>query len=285
MQAFAPGSCGELVQGLLQGHNFLITCPISWYSSVRVILDPKQEQPPQVAFHKTQLAIKKTLEYFKQDKNFTFTIKSTLPQGKGMASSSADIAAACVATARALHKKITPKEIERIALSIEPTDGIFYKGIVAFGHLNGHPNEYLGEALPLQILVFDTGSSVDTLTFNKRTDLRVLNQLNSPQIKTAYELVKTGLQTNNPMLVGQGATISAFANQSILPKPHLQKINKIAMNNGALGINIAHSGTVIGLLFAQVLPSTVAACCRDILALDENFEYLGTARLINGGVL
>lgn len=285
MQASAPGSCGELVQGLLDGQNFLITCPISWYSSVSVELDSTNEQCAQVAFRKTKLAIEKTLEYFKQDRKFSFTIESKLPHGKGMASSSADIAAACVATARALRQEISPKAIEQIALSIEPTDGIFYKGIVAFGHLSGQPNEHLGRAFPLKIAIFDTGSGVDTLSFNKRPELQVLNKQNSPQIQRAYELVKLGFQTNDPKLIGQGATLSAFTNQNILPKPHLEQIRDIALANGALGINVAHSGTVVGLLFEQLPADRMKACQSAILELDNNISFLGVADLVNGGVL
>ena len=285
MQASAPGSCGELVQGLLDGQNFLITCPISWYSSVRVSFESSQEQCLSAVFQKTQLAIKKTLAYFGQDREFTFTIDSKLPHGKGMASSSADIAAACVATARALQQQISPQEVEKIALSIEPTDGIFYKGIVAFGHLSGHPNEYLGQALPLQIAIFDTGTAVDTLSFNKRPDLQELNRVNAPQIQKAYELVKQGFQTNNPALIGQGATLSALANQSILYKPYLEQMLDIALHNGALGVNVAHSGTVVGLLFDGLTDMQLTACKRDILALNAQIDFLGTASLVNGGVL
>lgn len=283
MHAFAPGSCGELVQGLLDGQNFLITCPISWYSRVQVDLD--QEHTLQIKYRKTQMAVEKTLELFGQQRQFAFSIKSDLPHGKGMASSSADIAAACVATARALNQHITAKDIERIALSIEPTDGIFYKGIVAFGHLSGYPNEYLGQALPIQIMIFDTGSGVDTLSFNKRPDLDGLNRLNAPQIQKAYDMVKTGFSEHNPALIGQGATISAFANQSILQKPHLQRIHDLAMANGALGINVAHSGSVVGVLFYGLNNVQQARCQADILALDNSFTYLGVADLVNGGVL
>lgn len=283
MHAFAPGSCGELVQGLLDGQNFLITCPISWYSRVQVDLD--QEHTLKIKYRKTQMAVEKTLQLFGQHRQFTFSIKSDLPHGKGMASSSADIAAACVATARALSRQITAKDIEKIALSIEPTDGIFYKGIVAFGHLSGYPNEYLGQALPIQILVFDTGSGIDTLSFNKRPDLDGLNRLNAPQIKKAYDMVKTGFSEHNPALIGQGATISAFANQSILYKAQLQSIYDIAMDNGALGVNVAHSGSVVGVLFFGLTHVQHVKCQADILAIDSSITYLGIADLVNGGVL
>ena len=42
-----------------------------------------------------------------------------------MASSSADIAVAAMATALSCNRALTPKELETICLSVEPTDAAF----------------------------------------------------------------------------------------------------------------------------------------------------------------
>ena len=34
--ARAPGVCGELAQGVIEGIHFLVTCPIDFYSRVKV---------------------------------------------------------------------------------------------------------------------------------------------------------------------------------------------------------------------------------------------------------
>lgn len=39
-RARVPGACGELVQGMIDGDYFLITCPINLGSEVRVSLQP-----------------------------------------------------------------------------------------------------------------------------------------------------------------------------------------------------------------------------------------------------
>jgi hypothetical protein len=44
------------------------------------------------------------------------------------------------------------------------------------------------------------------------------------------------------------SALSARAHQRILPKPQLEKVIGLAREVGALGVNVAHSGTVIGLL-------------------------------------
>jgi L-threonine kinase len=279
--AKAPASCGELVQGTLNGESFHISCPIDLYSQVRVVLNGKGEPCPSKEergkvvgppdkWHvkprynigatclprgpkgftgwKTKEAIKKTLKFLgKKNLGAHFEIDSKIPLGKGMASSTADIGAASLATASALKKEISPQEIIRIALSIEPTDGTLFNGIVIFDHRNGALFKFLGKAPDMEILVIDLGGEVDTLEFNKK-DLIKINQEREGEIKEALKLVEKGIKRKNPGLIAKGATISAFSNQRILYKPALDRIWKIAQEAGALGINVAHSGTVVGVL-------------------------------------
>ena len=81
--------------------------------------------------------------------------------------------------------------ISKIATSIEPTDGIFCKGIVRYNHLNGQVLEHLGLAPKIKILMFDCGGKVDTLSFNRRKDLKRLYQENENTIKEALDYLKT----------------------------------------------------------------------------------------------
>lgn len=76
---------------------------------------------------------------------------------KGMASSTAEVAASIEATALALGKEINKSDVARIALSIEPTDGCFFPGIVLFDHREGKLYESLGNPPPLDTLVLDFG--------------------------------------------------------------------------------------------------------------------------------
>jgi len=246
--AKAPGSCGELVQGTLNGESFHISCPINLYSQVRIVLNGRGKiiGPPDK--WKTKEAIKKTLEFFgKGNFGANFEIDSKIPLGKGMASSTADIGAASLAIASALKKKISPQKIAKIALSIEPTDGTLFNDIVIFDHRNGALFKILGKAPDMEILVIDLGGKVDTLEFNEK-DLTRLNQEREEEVREALKLVEKGIREKNPRLIAQGAAISAFSNQKILCKPALDRIWKISQEAGALGINVAYSGTVVGIL-------------------------------------
>ncbi|WP_110952938.1 GHMP family kinase ATP-binding protein [Anaerosinus massiliensis] len=279
----APGACGELIQGSINNEPFLVTCPIDLYSAATIL--PQKKIAPRLG-RKSQLAISKVLEYLKINMPFDSFIKisSSLPKGKGMASSSADIAAICKAIALFFDRNLTLDEIAFIAASIEPTDGIFYEGIVKINHLTGTCQEFLGNPPAMLIALFDLGGSIDTLSFNRRTDLEALNTKKESHILQALDLVRKGIRTHDTRLIGQGTTLSALANQETLYKPGLESMIKIAENCGAVGVNIAHSGTIIGILFdleqAEGLSKSI-----DLAKLKcPQFTFLRTANLIPGGL-
>ncbi|MEG6585509.1 GHMP family kinase ATP-binding protein [Dendrosporobacter sp. 1207_IL3150] len=279
----APGSCGELVQGTIGGNNFLITCPINIYS--KAIVTPSCSSQHLDAGEKTKLAVKKTLKYLNiSNVNFQITVTSNLPQGKGMASSSADISAASQAVAISFGKTLTPDEIARIAISIEPTDGIFFPGIVMFDHVLGYNTSSLGNPPAITIAVFDGGGEVDTLYFNRRKDLVKLNTEKEHQVQQALSLVKRGLSKSDAYLIAKGATMSALANQTILYKPYLEKIIKISDRYGAIGVNVAHSGTVVGVMFNSNLMDKYDDCLIALQDCCPDIKFLQTVQLISGGL-
>lgn len=281
----APGSCGELVQGTINGHNFLITCPINCYSSVTVELVAEVLPQDNISRSKAYMAVHKTLRYFRSlRQSYRLSVSSQIPVGKGMASSSADISAACLATAACLGKELSPEEIAAIATSIEPTDAVFFPGVNMFDHRYGKIWAYLGQPPAIELLMFDLGGEVDTVFFNTRPDLAEKNQAKELIIKEAVDLIKTGLMAGDLKLIGQAATLSALANQTILPKKHLEEIIHLAHRAGALGINVAHSGTVVGILLDPQSAMSRTALISDISRCFPQIKFMQTARLIGGGL-
>ena len=285
--AISPGTCGELVQGTLDNINFHITCPVNCFTKITVeIMNDNQEfiyinEPKR---KKVLQAVLKTMVYLTGKKySALVTVNSQLPVSKGMASSTADISAACLATARALNCEISPHEVGKISLSIEPSDGLFFPGIVAFDHVKGNYYQDIGEAIDIDLLVYDFGGEIDTIVFNQRPDLHEKNYINEPEIKKALNLVEKGIKTNNPHLVAQGASISALANQNIIYKPQLKEIIELIQKAGAYGINTAHSGTLIGILLNKAKTDSE----KLVHMLKEQYPHLsffGFYKLINGGV-
>ena len=246
----APGTCGELAQGLLSGDHFLITCPIEIYSTVMVdAFEGSGSVFGPDACPKAIKAAELTLSHLGvSNVNVHLTIENPLPRGKGMASSTADVSASVQATAKALGKSLDPNEIARIALSIEPSDGVMFPGIAMFDHRYGKLYKALGAVSKACIVVLDFGGRVDTLAFNA-TDRRERLTALEPKFVESVSLIEKGLSVGDLDLIGQGATLSALANQEILPKPKLHEVIRLAGDLGAAGVNVAHSGTVMGMIF------------------------------------
>ncbi|MEK7847568.1 MAG: hypothetical protein AAB270_01450, partial [Chloroflexota bacterium] len=267
-----PGTCGELVQGTLEGVPFHVSCPIDLFARVSVEIhpfdellrqaqdavraSPSQREWPGVSgpddCPKAQAAVRACLASLGLPRTGIrgkLQITSSLPRGKGMASSTADVAGAILATAEALGREIDTQEVARLAVAVEPTDGSLFPGIALFAHRGGSLYQDLGPPLPLSILALDCGGEVDTLAFNA-VDRRPLLRRLEPQTTAALEMVRQGLALRDIVLLGEGATLSAVANQEVLYKPQLEAVMKLSREIGALGVNVGHSGTIIGVLLA-----------------------------------
>ncbi len=163
-----------------------------------------------------------------------------------------------------------------IALEIEPSDGIFLPGITLIDHVSGSIRRTLGHPPAIHIAIFDVGGEVDTIDFNHRSDLAELNRAKEPQVLKALQMVETGLLKGDCSLIGEGATLSALANQSILFKPSLEGIIELAVSFGAVGVNVAHSGTVIGVMFDPSIDSLVIDdCIRQFAEVLMRFANCG----------
>ena len=280
----APGVCGELAQGMLGDSYFLVTCPVDFFSRVRVELfsdstgiDAPSDCP------KTASAIANTLAFLGcSELGARVAVSNPIPRSKGFGSSSADLAAAISATGLALGKELTPSQIGALALSIEPTDGIMFPGITLFDHRDGTLAEELGSPLPMEIVALDFGGKVDTLDFNQ-TDRR--NQWKAVRAETdeALELVRQGLQQRDVRLLGKGASLSAEAAQQVLFKPRLPEVKTFALQVGAVGVNVAHSGAIIGVLL-DATERRGKSVFRQVRQAFPDAEAIHHLRLLGGGV-
>ena len=250
-----PGSCGELFQGIYDNQPILITCPINIFSKVIV-----SDEFTGIYGLKTksQIMLKQVLNFI-GIKDFPFGIKleSDLPIGKGMASSSADLAAVAKAVSTAFDYELTAEEICKLAAKIEPTDATFAEGIVISNPVTGEILQRVNPLPNYNIAIFDFGGVVNTLELNRRSNLMISNL---PQTITSELMIR-----------------SAIANQDILFKPHIEEIIDFALSNGAFSVNVAHSGTVIGIFFDDLF---------NVQSLSEYFNHIKLmtiAQLIDGG--
>ena len=280
----APGVCGELAQGVIEGIHFLVTCPVDFYSRVKVDVysDGPGVEAPQDC-EKAAAAVRRTLFHLKNAKvRAKLSINNPIPRGKGMASSSADLAAAIAATGLALGEEISPYQIAQIALSIEPTDGIMIPGVALFDHRAGIIRESLGPPPPMEIVALDLGGTVDTVQFNMVDRFQRWQSVDE-QTGEALRLLRRGIEEQDPALVGQGASISAEASQTVLAKPRLAEVKEFAESVGAVGVNVGHSGTIMGVLL-DARKRRGKSTYHKALSAFPDAESVYHFRLLGGGV-
>lgn len=245
-----PASCGEYVQGQVESGEFLSSYCVSLFSKA-VIKNRDGHTDKLASYPKAIKAMKKTFEYFDEKKalgNVCLEMISNIPRSKGMASSSADIGAVIGASSAYLGINITPKQASKIAAEIEPTDSIFHKNIVAMNPLTGQLIEDIGIIEGIKTLILEPHTRVKTKDVRKQDNYLNYKLTHLDTYKSILFEFQQAVRTNDLKSLGQVVNKSAILNDNLLPKPYLKDVMEIAMTLGAYGVNIAHSGSAIGIL-------------------------------------
>lgn len=280
-----PASCGEFVQGIIDDEEYLCSYAIDMYSKVYIeekLIDIN------LGRRKSRLAIEKVFEKFnlpkKYTKNISLNIDSNIPVGKGMASSTADIGATIKATLSLIDKDLSSEEICKLAAEIEPTDSIFIDKNSIFNPLSGTVIKYLGNLTNAKVIILEPNKMLDTMKIRLRKDYNTLKIENREIIKRSFTILEEGLKSDNLSLVGEACTLSSLANENIEKKEYLSEIIKISKKCGAYGVNIAHSGTVIGILIDKFMDDKkiIDVLCES--NIDSVYNKIYTLNIINGGI-
>jgi uncharacterized protein involved in propanediol utilization len=268
------GTFGELIQGVVNNKPFLISLPINLKSTAFFIPNKKSKEITTLSTSpklKSREACKLILKQSQISSGGTLIIKSNIPEGKGMASSSADI----IATIRAIRKSyslpVSERMLSDIAGTIEPTDGVMYNEIVAYDYINGDLIEKLGKLPKMRLLGIDTGGFVSTTQFNclKKNYTSEDHSL----FYDAYYLVKKAIANQHLAPLFDAVTISSTINQKILPKPYFNEMKRIALKCDG-GLIVAHSGTMIGILMDSV------KSMREISDISKEVKRLTGKKLV-----
>lgn len=277
----AFGTFGELLQGVLpepEG-DFLVTLPIARWAMAHFQLRPG---PPRVEVRpahklKSQQLAELMLKWAGGRAGGVLTLESTLPEGKGLASSSADLVATARAVGNALRIAVEPWMIELFLRRIEPTDGVLYPGVVAFDHRAVRLRRRLGSLRTMTIVGIDEGGTVDTVEFNRIA--KPFSAADRREYAALLERLAVAVSRGDLAEAGSVATRSAAMNQVLRPKRLFGEVTRITAEMGALGVVAAHSGTMLGVLldvdepeYIPRLAETVRACS----ALDADVSLYRT---------
>ena len=245
--ARCPASGGELIQGWILGSEKLISCPVDWYSTVEVREGTPlaDERPLARAMLNALLARWGYPPAFSQ--TLRIEIDSTIPLAKGMASSTADIAATAVATAHHLGHSLSESELAAQCVALEPTDSTLFRALTLFDHHHAQTQIACAAAPHFDLLVLESPLQLRTADYH-RLPRRAALKVNAGVMQRAWEKVQSACTRNDASLLGEATTLSAVASQTLLPKPAFTALLALVESCGLYGLTVAHSGSVVGLM-------------------------------------
>lgn len=285
--ASSIGHHGEIIQGVFRDgedrlHRGLVTLPFvprhsialaRSTNSATVEIEPKHKR-------KALQAIEMFLERVNQDATgIHVTIKSNIPEGFGLGSSTADIVSSVGATARLLGASVKSRDLFQLAVQAETaSDGIMF---LKWPHLvcqrEGRVLERYKWRLPrFSLLSFNAAPNdpVDTLDYTaaRYSD----DEIDEFQVLRA--LLRRAFKKQDLALLAEVATRSAIINQRHLPQPHFNEILEIVRDAKAPGLQVAHSGRMIGIILRpewRYHSRSVQTIQRELLHLGFFPEYHG----------
>jgi L-threonine kinase len=174
-----------------------------------------------------------------------FKHRSALERRKGMASSTADVVGMARAVSDAFGQSIDAEDLASIAASVERSDGVMYEGVHAVNHVTGE-----------RIVSFDWYPSYAILMctprrifHTSRADLAV-ERRSKPDLDPLLNLLQQASLNRDIGLFSDVCSESARLNQRYRPNPLFSLLEPHLAALGAEGACVAHTGTLVGLLFA-----------------------------------
>lgn len=283
-EARCPASCGELLQGWILGSEKLVSCPINWFSTVEVT----EGKPLNYERPLMRQMLRLVLQHFDLPDQLSHSLRiryeSSIPVAKGMASSTADIAATAVATARHFKQRLSEKELAKLCIALEPTDSTIFADLTLFDHNEGDIVESHRWIPDIDILILESPERLNTSDYH-RLDRHQKLLHGSKALDIAWLQFQKSVQKKSRRELGKAVTMSAQASQSILPKPAFQDLYGLLEKHALFGLNVAHSGTVVGLMLDRY-KHDIDKVRYDVLHSDINrfYPYRHLVKMTEGGV-
>ncbi len=280
-----PASCGEFVQGVLDNEEYLSSYAINLFS-VATLEEGKEviHKGPKKARKAMELVFEKFNIPVYESKKISLNINSQIPIGKGMASSTADIGATIKATLSMLGKSLTGEEMSKLAVKIEATDSLLLNRHSIFNPLTADIKKYLGSIDNTKVVILEPDEILNTKLIRMTPNYKMYKIQNREIIRKSFQLLDEGFSKGDLSLVGEACTLSSLANENIHKKPFLNDIIDISNKFECYGVNIAHSGTVVGILMdIDMDDERIIQHLRDT-KLSKYYKKIYTSNIIDGKI-
>jgi L-threonine kinase len=282
--ALCPASCGEIIQGWIMGSEKLVSCPVDWYSEVEITNgSPLPGEGPLVR-SMVNLVLKHWQLPGHLSQSLRIDCRSTIPVAKGMASSTADIAATAVATSRHFGFSLDETALARLCVTLEPTDSTVFRQLTLFDH-NTADMHVACHGLPaLDILLLESPLTLRTEDYHRLPREQIL-KASADELDLAWLEVQQACQRQSPSLLAEAATRSAVISQRLLPKPAFSELMSLVEMCSLYGLNVAHSGSVVGLFLDREKHDVEEVCWYlEKPKLRSHWPQRHMLRMVEGGV-
>lgn len=285
--ALQGGHFGEILQGEATARDgsrvrALCTLPQTrWRSCAVLVTDDTRElrvDPPEA-----KKALGAALAAFElcgvTPPGGTLSITSSIPIGAGMGSSSADMAAAVQAVARALDASITWTQTAWILRNIEgAVDPIMIARPVLYAQRRAQVLRSYERFPDMTVVGLDTApladGGIDTAAFTAPEYALTEQALHAQLVRRLDEALREG----DVRKLGQVATASALVNQRYLPKPRMDELLAIKTATEAAGLIVAHTGTVAGFIYEPHALGEAKRAYVDGRITEMGFRAMGLVR-------
>ena len=220
---------------------------------------------------KTEMAVKEMAVTcgFAADCNYRITILNSPPAGKGLGSSSVDVASALLAIKHHRNLDVSEATLFQIMCRIERSDFLFRpQQIIATNPVSGSFS-IAGTAPDCVLLAWDTAPEehIDTEA------VRYLD-LARRRFSREYRELCSLMLTNDSAARFHASTRSAELNDQLLPKNGFSVASRLAAEFDALGLVAAHTGTYLGIVFPSSTDEELLATVRTKLVKELSVEPL-----------
>jgi uncharacterized protein involved in propanediol utilization len=180
------------------------------------------------------------------DCNYRIVIDGSPPRGKGLGSSSIDVASALLGVKKRRALDLSKTELYKVMCKVERSDYLFEpQSIVAANPLDGS-HSFVTRAPECSIFAWDT----EPLKSVETEAVQHLDQSRRP-FESEYRDIFAMIGTGDTSLILQAATRSAEINNRLLPKAGFDAARKLVKKAGRIGLVAAHTGTWLGFLLPR----------------------------------
>jgi len=220
---------------------------------------------------KTELAVKEMAVTcgFAADCNYRITILNSPPAGKGLGSSSVDVASALLAIKHHRNLDVGEAGLFQVMCRVERSDFLFHPELIIATNPVAGNFSIAGTAPPCVLLAWDTapGEHIDTEAV-RHLDLA------RRRFSREYKELCSLMLTNDSAARFHASTRSAELNDQLLPKTGFSVANRLAAEFDALGLVAAHTGTYLGIVFPSSTDEELLATVRAKLVKQLSVEPL-----------